>query len=240
MKKSLRKNRRQPVKANKFFLIMSVIALAVGQAHALNLQGGISDVWEAHYGSGPLTPEGDEDGDGMSNIVEYLYGTNPIVWNPSPIQYFKNGSGEHEFSFPAAKGQRYQLQRTENMTTWTNVGSQFVGNNDVFVYTEDPTGIAKSFLRIQATSALDQDNDLLDAYEEGLIGTSDMTASSDGDGMPDGYEWANGLNPLVNDGGGNLDGDESNNDHDARPNDDSVGELDFLFVYPANGGNVTP
>ena len=43
--------------------------------------------------------------------------------------------------------------------------------------------------------------------QEVAAGTDPYNPDSDGDGMPDGYEVANGLNPLVNDALDDLDGD---------------------------------
>jgi hypothetical protein len=40
---------------------------------------GLPDQWEAHYGV--TNPNGDDDGDGVTNIQEYLRGTNPLVSN---------------------------------------------------------------------------------------------------------------------------------------------------------------
>ena len=77
---------------------------------------------------------------------------------------------------------------------------------------------------------VDEDGDGLDREQEAQLGTSDYSWDSDGDGlndweevftygtdpadsdsdddgMPDGWEVAHGLNPLVNDAGGDLDGD---------------------------------
>lgn len=59
----------------------------------------------------------------------------------------------------------------------------------------EPDGIRK-FYRVQTVASLDGDEDGLDAYEEGLLGTSDTTADWDGDGVNDGDEFANGLDPT--------------------------------------------
>lgn len=54
----------------------------------------------------------------------------------------------------------------------------------------------KKFYRVHTIPSLDGDEDGLDAYEEGLVGTSDATSDSDGDGVADGTEFANGLCPT--------------------------------------------
>ncbi len=84
----------------------------------------------------------------------------------------------------------------------------------------------------------DQDGDLLNAYEEGLLGLNDALKDFDGDGAPDGWEWANGLNPKSNDMTGDLDGDTSPNQEDARPNDDQIGQMVMTITFPANGSTM--
>ncbi len=48
----------------------------------------------------------------------------------------------------------------------------------------------------KATLYVDQDGDGLDAEQEDLLGTSDLKADTDSDGLPDLWEVLNGLNPL--------------------------------------------
>lgn len=58
----------------------------------------------------------------------------------------------------------------------------------------------------------DQDNDLLPAADEFLIGASPNQADSDNDGIPDGYEYAYGLEPMnAADASLDLDGDGFSN-----------------------------
>ena len=53
----------------------------------------------------------------------------------------------------------------------------------------------------------DSDNDGLTNEEERRRGTNPTNADTDGDGLPDGWEVANHLNPLANDASGDPDGD---------------------------------
>ena len=50
---------------------------------------GILDVWEiANFGNanpGSNSPDADPDGDGISNLMEYALGTNPLQANPNPL-----------------------------------------------------------------------------------------------------------------------------------------------------------
>ena len=45
---------------------------------------GMSDVWEQLYGASGLSPNGDADGDGYSNLKEALAGSNPFDANSIP------------------------------------------------------------------------------------------------------------------------------------------------------------
>jgi predicted outer membrane repeat protein len=74
-------------------------------------------------------------------------------------------------------------------------------NSQEFQYGTNPT--------VPDTGDADGDG-LVDAVERG-IGTDPYNPDTDGDGMSDGWEVANGLNPLVNDSQGDADSDGLNN-----------------------------
>lgn len=71
------------------------------------------------------------------------------------------------------------------------------GGGAMMTMSVEPDGIRK-FYRVQTIASLDEDGDALDAYEEGLLGTSDSSADSDGDGVGDGIEFSGGLHPTNN------------------------------------------
>jgi len=93
----------------------------------------------------------------------------------------------------------------------------------------------------------DSDNDgFFDDYEGNLFGNLNQSPGSDydGDGMPNAWEVAYGLNPLVNDASGDLDGDGYSNlaeynagsiptDQNSYPN-----KAVYTFDYDANGNLI--
>ncbi len=83
----------------------------------------------------------------------------------------------------------------------------------------------------------DPDNDGLTNLQELGARTSPLLADTDTDGMSDGYELANGLDPRSNDTMLDKDGDLIPNREDARPNDINIGRLTISISTPANGGN---
>jgi hypothetical protein len=197
------------VKTKKIvFLAGWFVAMTGMVVHALDTDGGgISDIFEEQFGAGVLNANDDPDQDGLSNQLEYYFGLNPIINNAGPVQFNLNESNEAEVAFYAPFGQRFQLERSTDLTSWSNAGSIYTGNNDVFTYTEDPDGIEKAFFRVHPLGALDTDSDGLDAWEEHFLGTNPASADSDGDGLNDGDEKIQGQDPTQFSGGVDPDHD---------------------------------
>jgi hypothetical protein len=92
-----------------------------------NNYDGLPDDWEATYwGANSAnwpTPNTDSDGDGMSNLREFLAGTNPT--NAASVLRVKlEPSNQGLFlSWNSQAGLVYQIQSSTNMTAWSNLGS---------------------------------------------------------------------------------------------------------------------
>ncbi|MGC8744197.1 MAG: fibronectin type III domain-containing protein [Verrucomicrobiia bacterium] len=91
-----------------------------------NNMDGLPDDWQAQYfGSNPaIFPAAnvDSDGDGASNLQEFLAGTNPV--DPRSVlrtRIVRTPQGRF-LHWSAQPGFVYQVQTTTNLTGWTNLG----------------------------------------------------------------------------------------------------------------------
>src|ERR1035438_3253226 len=82
---------------------------------------GLPDWWELQY-FGQLTgtnPQADPDGDGASNLAEFLAGTNPTNFNSALRLTARRGPGANvvTLQWPSAAGRYYNLLRSTNLLT---------------------------------------------------------------------------------------------------------------------------
>src|ERR1035441_644090 len=64
------------------FVLLGVVG---APAQMVDFNGnGMSDIWEWVYGANGISPSGDADGDGVSNLQEATAGTNPFDSNSYP------------------------------------------------------------------------------------------------------------------------------------------------------------
>ena len=188
---------------------------------------GLPDGWEWKYGLDPLSSTGmdgavaDPDGDGMSNLQEYLY-LQPTGWdNTNTGSVLDNGVWWNGTVPVNDWNEEDALQF--NQPGCGDSGSD--GTGSIILCDEDPVGNI-------CTNGFDDDKDgFVDAADSDNDGDADCASDdddgdgiadedpagwdTDGDGMPDGWEAANGLNatsPSNADGpNGDPDGDGLNN-----------------------------
>lgn len=125
---------------------------------------GLPNDWETANGlddddnTGDNGGNGDPDGDGLSNIIEWLVGLNPQLIDNSA--YPKPGiariSGGVRLTFPTLPDRSYQLQSSETLNGWTNFGSpQITATTDPpgTLQIDDNSGMPKRFYRMVITPA---------------------------------------------------------------------------------------
>ncbi len=204
------------------YILRSVCLFAALAQSALAIvdedSDGMSDLWEIQHGFSPLddgtvtpkqAPAADADGDGISNVLESIAGTNPnssvgpvgafkITMSPNPLQ-----AGTLNLQFPQFVGKEYQLQSSTDLQTWISNGDSFIGTATAATLTSPlpPTGTAKIFYRVSVNET-DFDFDSLSSYEESVICSNPNNPDSDGDGAGDQTEYQNGSDPCSSTDGG--------------------------------------
>jgi CubicO group peptidase (beta-lactamase class C family) len=157
---------------------------------------GLSDIWQTHFNAHGLAPGADTDGDGMTNAEEARAGTNPrdpgLSLRIDSIERVEDGS--HQFPTETIKmtygvqtSKLVQLQLTADLgMPWADFGLPKRGSGvslEFRIRLDDtnlpPTISTQAFFRL-AVFDIDEDGDGVTAWEESIIGTSDLTANTHG------------------------------------------------------------
>ena len=111
-------------------LVIGICAAPLGAQMDEN-ESGMSDVWEAIYGSG-LDPMADDDGDGFPNWAEALAGTNPFDPNcyPRSGQLHRVPGGHFLYAWPTVPGVGYQVEVSRDLRHWESIGEVIIGQPD--------------------------------------------------------------------------------------------------------------
>jgi hypothetical protein len=102
---------------------------------------GLPDAWELeHFGRIGIDPHADEDGDGNSNLMEFLAGTNPVLSSSffRPEGVFASGI----FSLPiqTQADRNYRVYATNDLATW-HLHQTIEGDGTLKVFTFDETAV---------------------------------------------------------------------------------------------------
>jgi hypothetical protein len=120
-----------------------------------NDHDGLADDWEVEFFGSLSGPNGgpgeDYDGDGRTNLQEFLSGTNPAdSANDLRIRAVSLQGGEARVRFHAVTGIRYQLLRASFVNgAWIPVGNPVIGDGRSMTVA-DRMGPASRFYRLRA------------------------------------------------------------------------------------------
>ncbi|MCS7063098.1 MAG: DUF4114 domain-containing protein [Methylacidiphilales bacterium] len=221
---------------------------------------GISDEREKWLGSDPNS--WDSDGDGVSDLDEFL-SVPPTDWRDyynGELPQVRIVSGNHQVALPNSNlSQPVVLEvRDKNnvllpnapieFTTELGVAGVYNGTNYIspLVLRSNASGQISAKVRTENTvgkaliAATAWSNGRSVSQWIHIIIPQSTSVDNDADGMPDAWEIAHGLNPGVNDAGGDFDSDGVPNWMDIRPNQGGVGNGVFMvtIVQPAMGSTV--
>ena len=125
-----------------------------------------SDIWQLHYSTGNLSPGGDADHDGFTNLEESAAGTHPLDPASRPTMVVGSGAGTVQIRWVNPSGKRYEVFTTPVLgpgAVWTTAGV-FSGAAGELVATFN-AGAGAGFFRVQIDD-LDSDSDGLADWEE--------------------------------------------------------------------------
>jgi len=104
-------------------------------------QDGIPDVWMNTYFGQPTGPAGDDaDGDGMTNLQEYLAGTSPTdSLNVLRITSVVADGNDFAVTFPSVTGKLYAVERNDDLTNpagWAAIQTNIPGTGSPVTITD--------------------------------------------------------------------------------------------------------
>jgi hypothetical protein len=101
---------------------------------------GIVDEWQlAHFGKIGIDPNGDDDGDGMSNYVEFWTGTNPqdaSSFLTLDVTRDTAITAPIQIRWPTVAGKLYQVQFSRDLVEWIDYAEQILGDGSIATVTD--------------------------------------------------------------------------------------------------------
>jgi uncharacterized protein (DUF1800 family) len=144
-------------------------------------QNGLSDAWEAYFGTTGLSINGDADGDGISNIAEASAGTDPMSAASAFRVSLRREPGDFlRLDWPALPTKQYALLRNSALSAWQAAPQPLRGpDSSGFMHAAVTVDASRQFFRVRVADR-DTDGDGVNDWTESVLGTDAANASSAG------------------------------------------------------------
>jgi hypothetical protein len=114
-----------------------------------------------HFGSLGIDPQGDADGDGRSNWIEFVTGTDPNSVDKFEAALAINTNGTSgvtvssvvigpTVTWPSVQGRIYTVESSTDMITWSSASAPLNGTDNAMSYQDSNiSGVARRFYRVR-------------------------------------------------------------------------------------------
>lgn len=133
------------------------VRAAVGPAADAD-NDGLPDYWEGVHGLDRNNPDGaqgaggDPDGDGISNLAEFLFDLSPAVTDLTPLLTVAPAApGAYDLAFPCIPDRTYRLFTSTDLQTWQQVGNAATVSLPQVVHWTHSTSQPRRYYRMQVS-----------------------------------------------------------------------------------------
>lgn len=146
---------------------------------------GLHDAWQVRYRAFGLTPNGDADGDGSSNLQEAKWGTDPFNAASVPRIGLTKQTNDAVLNWPFIAGKDQRAFTSSNLLAWTQstLGQQLTDGTSSLRFTNRVRIAPKEFYRV-STDDKDTDGDGVSDWTELVFGSDPFRTNSTHAAMP--------------------------------------------------------
>lgn len=129
------------IAGDKLFRSGLIEILYVKQDHQDVNGNGLPDTWEnLYFGDQAVNPQADADGDGYSNLAEYIAGTNPRDNASRVIAEGSYNGSAYTLTIQTIEGHTYKVYASRDLISW-HLQNTYTGDGSQKVFNFDETGI---------------------------------------------------------------------------------------------------
>lgn len=146
---------------------------------------GLPDAWEVRYRAFNLPPNGDADGDGVSNLQEAKAGTDPFSASSVLRVGLNQQTNDVVVNWPNILGKNQKLFSSSNLVTWAQsaLTPAVNGGTASLRMTNRVRQLSREFYRV-STDDLDSDGDGVQDWAEYVLGSDPFRTNSTRAAMP--------------------------------------------------------